>query len=88
MADAALRTRALSLYRSLMRSSRTWPGPPKEKQYIYEEAYILFRRNQHLNDPDEIAKKVYSNSKHPLLKLCMLSLYIAIDPVSYRFLAQ
>lgn len=55
---------------------------------LQEEAYILFRRNQHLNDPDEIAKKVYSNSKHPLLKLCMLSLYIAIDPVSYRFLAQ
>ncbi|XP_024396161.1 uncharacterized protein [Physcomitrium patens] len=63
MADAALRTRALSLYRSLMRSSRTWPGPPKEKQYIYEEAYILFRRNQHLNDPDEIAKKIDEGEK-------------------------
>jgi hypothetical protein len=38
MADPALRMRALSLYRSLMRSCRTWPGPPKEKKYIYVSA--------------------------------------------------
>jgi len=35
MVNAAVRMRALSLYRALMRSVRTWPGPPNEKQYIY-----------------------------------------------------
>ncbi len=35
MVNAAVRLRALSLYRALMRSVRTWPGPPNEKQYIY-----------------------------------------------------
>jgi len=63
MADAALRMRALSLYRSLMRSSRTWPGPLKEKQYIYEEAYVAFRKNQHLNDSTEISQKLEEGEK-------------------------
>lgn len=63
MADPALRMRALSLYRSLMRSCRTWPGPPKEKQYIYEEASVLFRKDQHLTDYEEIAKKVDEGEK-------------------------
>ncbi|CAM6028487.1 unnamed protein product [Sphagnum balticum] len=35
MVNAAVRVRALSLYRALMRSVRTWPGPPNEKQHIY-----------------------------------------------------
>ncbi|XP_024396160.1 uncharacterized protein [Physcomitrium patens] len=30
---------------------------------LQEEAYILFRRNQHLNDPDEIAKKIDEGEK-------------------------
>ncbi|KAG0566594.1 hypothetical protein KC19_7G075700 [Ceratodon purpureus] len=63
MADPALRMRALSLYRSLMRSCRTWPGPPKEKQYIYEEATVLFRQDRHLSDPEEIAKKIDEGEK-------------------------
>jgi hypothetical protein len=58
MLDVALRMRALSLYRALMRSVRTWPGPLNEKQYIYEESHTLFRRNQHLTDPAAISQKV------------------------------
>ncbi|CAM6015896.1 unnamed protein product [Sphagnum compactum] len=58
MLDVALRMRALSLYRALMRSVRTWPGPSNEKQYIYEESHTLFRRNQHLTDPAAISQKL------------------------------
>jgi hypothetical protein len=58
MVNAAVRMRALSLYRALMRSVRTWPGPPNEKQYIYEESCTHFRRNQHLTDPADISKKL------------------------------
>jgi hypothetical protein len=34
MATAASRSRALALYRKLLRSSQTWPGPDSEKKYI------------------------------------------------------
>ncbi|KAJ7295691.1 hypothetical protein O6H91_07G015800 [Diphasiastrum complanatum] len=54
-----IRARALGLYRSLLRSARTWPGPPSEKTYILEESRLLFRKYQHLSDPTEINQKLF-----------------------------
>ncbi|CAM6090163.1 unnamed protein product [Calypogeia fissa] len=58
MSTAASRSRSLALYRKLLRSSRTWPGPASEKKYILEETSTLFRVNQHLTDPKEINDKI------------------------------
>ncbi|KAI5080081.1 hypothetical protein GOP47_0005560 [Adiantum capillus-veneris] len=58
MATQATRSRALSLYRKLIRSSRTWPGPAEEKRYILDECRSLFRQNQHLSEKDAIEKSI------------------------------
>ncbi|CAM6090161.1 unnamed protein product [Calypogeia fissa] len=39
MSTAASRSRSLALYRKLLRSSRTWPGPASEKKYILGHPY-------------------------------------------------
>lgn len=58
MATSASRARAMSLYRALLRSARTWPGPASEKEYIRKESLSLFRQNQHLSDLEAIEKKI------------------------------
>lgn len=65
MADAALRMRALSLYRSLMRSSRTWPGPPNEKQYIYVSHSLLCGTWFWVNSPAESTFTTLVTSSEP-----------------------
>lgn len=59
MATVASRSRALALYRKLLRSSRIWPGPASEKKYILEETRTLFRLNQHLTDSTQINGKIF-----------------------------
>eukprot|EP00250_Pteridium_aquilinum_P033861 c650_g1_i1 orf=250-579(-) len=58
MATNATRSRAIALYRKLMRSARDWPGPAEEKRYIVEESRSLFTQNQHLSDKDAIDKLI------------------------------
>ncbi|MCO5562721.1 hypothetical protein L7F22_016352 [Adiantum nelumboides] len=58
MATQATRSRALSLYRKLMRSVRSWPGPAEEKRYILEESRSLFRQHQRLCEKDAIEKLI------------------------------
>ncbi|CAM6085966.1 unnamed protein product [Calypogeia fissa] len=41
MSTAAWRSRSLALYRKLLRSSRTWPGPTSEKKYILRSLSML-----------------------------------------------
>ena len=40
MAANISRSKALSLYRKLLRSARTWPGPPDEKKYILVSIFL------------------------------------------------
>lgn len=56
---------ALSLFRKLLRSSRKWPGPKEEKDYIREESIRLFRQNKELLDPEVIRAKLFEGqSRH------------------------
>ncbi|KAH7373881.1 hypothetical protein KP509_17G078500 [Ceratopteris richardii] len=52
------RSRALSLYRKLLRSARSWPGPVEEKNYIMDESRSLFRQNKNLSDKETIEKSI------------------------------
>ncbi|GMH33316.1 hypothetical protein BSKO_01150 [Bryopsis sp. KO-2023] len=54
--------RVLSLYRTILRTGRTWSGPQSEKDYIREEAQRLFRSNKHLVSVEEIEKKIFEAS--------------------------
>jgi hypothetical protein len=63
MVNAAVRMRALSLYRALMRSVRTWPGPPNEKQYIYVSCMLSL----------SLSLSVVRSLSSPLLSFPMLS---------------
>lgn len=51
------RSKVLSLYRSILRTARTWQGGQAEQQYIQQEARTLFKQNKHLQDPEEIEAK-------------------------------
>jgi hypothetical protein len=63
MVNAAVRMRALSLYRALMRSVRTWPGPPNEKQYIYVSCMLSL----------SLSLSLVRSLSSPLLSFPMLS---------------
>jgi len=65
MVNAAVRMRALSLYRALMRSVRTWPGPPNEKQYIYVSCMLSLSLSLSLS--------LVRSLSSPLLSFPMLS---------------
>jgi hypothetical protein len=52
------RSHVLSLYRQILRISKTWEGPESERKYIREEAQRLFRRNMRIKNPEIIDKKI------------------------------
>ncbi len=49
----AARSRALSLYRQLLRSATKMPTPNRQN-YVMQKTRDEFRANQHLTDPEEI----------------------------------
>ncbi|KAI8479175.1 PREDICTED: LYR motif-containing protein 1-like [Branchiostoma belcheri] len=58
---ASLRTEVLSIYRTILRTARTWKSlsgnqqeTQEEAKYIREEARALFKKNKHLTDKEEI----------------------------------
>ena len=51
--SSAARTRALSLYRQLLRSASKMPTPNRQN-YVIQKTRDEFRANQHLTDNDEI----------------------------------
>eukprot|EP00245_Coleochaete_scutata_P003023 TRINITY_DN14315_c0_g1_i1.p1 TRINITY_DN14315_c0_g1~~TRINITY_DN14315_c0_g1_i1.p1 ORF type:complete len:124 (+),score=11.48 TRINITY_DN14315_c0_g1_i1:61-432(+) len=59
MATPVTRARSLALYRKLMRSCRTWPGPQEEKDWIRSEARSTFQRDRGLTDEDQINKQLF-----------------------------
>ncbi|CAL8468964.1 g8505 [Coccomyxa elongata] len=48
------RSRVLSLYRRILRTSRTWQGGKEEREYIEREARSQFRRNAAAHDPADV----------------------------------
>eukprot|EP00979_Chaetoceros_neogracilis_P001303 scaffold227_cov236-Chaetoceros_neogracile.AAC.4 len=52
-ATAASRTRAMSLYRKLLRSAMKMPTPNRQK-YVLNKTRDEFRLNKAISDPDEI----------------------------------
>lgn len=61
MSVAALRPQVLSVYKRILRLGRTWEAKSGdsevtkiEREYIKKEAGILFRKNKHLTDEQEI----------------------------------
>ena len=53
-----LRTQVLTLYRTILRSSRRDWSEPKHRAYIRQEARDLFRRYRSLTDQKTIQSKV------------------------------
>ena len=51
------RAKVLSLYRTILRGARK--EFPNDRQYIEEEARMLFRRNRDLSKEDEIKEKIF-----------------------------
>jgi hypothetical protein len=49
--------KALSLYRQILRHSKTWNGPEHEKEYIVTEARKLFHKNRDETDSQIIDAK-------------------------------
>ncbi|KAK3572468.1 hypothetical protein QTP86_033282 [Hemibagrus guttatus] len=65
MVMALGRVEVLALYRQVLRLARNWQAQSgfahdteTERKYITQEARSLFRRNQHLTDPELISKCV------------------------------
>ena len=56
------RAKALSLYRAILRTARTWEGGAEEQAYIREEAGALFRKNRGATDPETIDAKLFEAS--------------------------
>jgi len=61
MSTPTLRREAIQIYKTFMRLSKKWTAidPSQtgvEKNYIKEETRKLFRQNQHLKEPSEIAE--------------------------------
>lgn len=56
------RAKALSLYRAILRTARTWEGGAAEQAYIREEAGALFRKNRGATDPETIDAKLFEAS--------------------------
>ncbi|KAF6259999.1 complex 1 protein-domain-containing protein [Scenedesmus sp. NREL 46B-D3] len=52
------RSRVLSLYRTILRTGRSWQGPQEEREYIRQEARAVFRQHKHLASPAEIEAKL------------------------------
>lgn len=61
MPRAQLPTRptVLALYKRILRTGMTWPGPEEEREYIRDEARNLFRKNMNLTDPERIEEKIF-----------------------------
>jgi len=60
---SALRPQVLSMYRRLMRLSRTWTAKfddqtVVERDYIKDETRRLFKANQSLRDPNDISDRL------------------------------
>ncbi|KAA8494032.1 LYR motif-containing protein 1 [Porphyridium purpureum] len=51
-------TRAISLFRKIMRAAHRWEAPD-EREYIRKEAYTLFRQNSGLTDAEQIEAKLH-----------------------------
>ncbi|KAG6545351.1 hypothetical protein Mapa_013200 [Marchantia paleacea] len=67
MATPASRSKALALYRKLLRTARAWPGPASEKQYILTESRDQFEANRHLAHAEEIDRKIFEGeSRHDI----------------------
>lgn len=47
-------SRALSLYKTILRAGRKWPEPT-EREYIHEEAERLFRANRGITNPEYVS---------------------------------
>lgn len=57
-----LRTQVLSLYKTILKTGKSWQGMPEESQYIMEEAKSLFRLNKNLTDKEQIKEKIFEAS--------------------------
>ncbi|ETV73553.1 hypothetical protein H257_11680 [Aphanomyces astaci] len=51
-------SRALALYRRILRVARTWEGPEKERLYIKQEARRQFEGNRQLRRMDEVENAI------------------------------
>lgn len=51
-------SRALRLYRSILRAGSKWSNPAEAREVV-SEARTLFRQNRSLTDPKEVAAKVF-----------------------------
>jgi hypothetical protein len=51
-------SKALSLYKSILRTGRKWPEP-EERDYIKTEAKTLFRANRGLKSQEAIDRKLF-----------------------------
>ena len=58
IAKLPTRTKALGLYKRIMRTAKTWEGPVEESEYIVNEAQTLFRKNKNIVDPSKIDDKI------------------------------
>jgi len=63
MSSAPLRTKVLRLYSRILRVGRTWEAQDVnetkvERDYILDEAKLLFRKNKALSDPKEINERI------------------------------
>jgi hypothetical protein len=52
------RVQILSLYKKILRLSKTWKGPQEHKTFIRSEARELFGMNRNLVSPTDIAEKI------------------------------
>lgn len=53
MSTLSTRSRALSLYRQLLRGAAQMPTPNRQ-QYVVKKTRAEFKANRHLTDPEEI----------------------------------
>jgi len=53
---ASASSRALSLYRRILRAAREWKGPPEERAYIETTAKHDFRQHRQLPQQEAQAK--------------------------------
>src|SRR5690625_129045 len=52
-------SKALSLYRQILRTGKNWKGSETEREYIFEEAHKLFRKNKNETNQKEIEALIF-----------------------------